>query len=45
MFIAPKMTDELKIPNLCTSCHADKNTAWARQALGSWPELSPWRVQ
>ncbi len=45
MFITPKMTDELKIPNPCTSCHTDKNTAWARQALGSWPDISPWRVQ
>jgi len=45
MFITPKMTDELKIPNPCTSCHADKTTAWARQALSTWPEISPWRLQ
>lgn len=45
MFITPKMTDELKIPNPCTTCHADKNTAWARQAIAGWPDVSPWRVQ
>jgi predicted CXXCH cytochrome family protein len=43
-FITPTMTDELKIPNPCTSCHTDKSTDWARQALRSWSNMSPWRV-
>jgi predicted CXXCH cytochrome family protein len=43
-FIAPRMTDEYKIPNPCTSCHADKSTAWATGAMRRWPERSPWRM-
>lgn len=43
-FIAPEMTDQFKIPNSCTGCHADKTTAWAREALKSWSNVSPWRV-
>jgi predicted CXXCH cytochrome family protein len=43
-FITPSMTDKYKIPNPCTSCHADKSTAWAAEALRHWPERSPWRV-
>lgn len=44
-FITPKMTDEYKIPNACTQCHTDRTTAWATQALSTWPSVSPWRVQ
>ena len=44
-FITPKMTDDFKVPNPCTTCHADKTTAWARQAIAGWPDVSPWRVQ
>jgi predicted CXXCH cytochrome family protein len=43
-FITPAMTDKYKIPNPCTSCHADKSTAWATAALRRWPERSPWRT-
>lgn len=43
-FITPAMTDQYKIPNPCTSCHADKSTAWATEALRHWPERSPWRM-
>ncbi len=43
-FITPAATDDLKVPNPCTSCHTDKTTAWAAAALKSWPEFSPWRV-
>jgi predicted CXXCH cytochrome family protein len=43
-FITPAMTDKYKIPNPCTTCHADKTTAWAAEALRHWPERSPWRV-
>jgi predicted CXXCH cytochrome family protein len=44
-FISPSMTDEYKIPNPCTSCHTDKSTAWAREALRGWTNVSNWRVQ
>jgi predicted CXXCH cytochrome family protein len=43
-FITPSMTDKYKIPNACTSCHADKSTSWATAALRHWPERSPWRA-
>jgi predicted CXXCH cytochrome family protein len=42
-FITPAMTEQYKIPNPCTSCHTDKTTAWAKQALKSWRDRSPWR--
>lgn len=32
-FVTPALTDDFKIPNPCLSCHADRNTAWARQAM------------
>jgi predicted CXXCH cytochrome family protein len=44
-FITPAMTDRFKIPNPCTTCHAEKSTAWATEALERWPERSPWRAQ
>ena len=44
-FITPAMTDEYKIPNACTTCHTDKTTAWATEALRHWPERSPWRLE
>jgi predicted CXXCH cytochrome family protein len=43
-FIAPAMTDKYKIPNACTTCHKDKSTAWAEDAMSRWPEQSPWRL-
>ena len=43
-FISPSLTDKYKIPNPCTSCHTDKSTAWALEALRRWPERSPWRT-
>jgi predicted CXXCH cytochrome family protein len=43
-FISPALTDTLKVSNPCTSCHTDKPTAWALDALKTWPEFSPWRV-
>jgi hypothetical protein len=43
-FIPPSDTDTLKVPNACTSCHKDRSTAWAREALKSWESMSPWRV-
>jgi predicted CXXCH cytochrome family protein len=43
-FITPAVADRLTMPNACTACHADKTSAWATDALRSWPEFSPWRV-
>ena len=44
-FIAPAMTDRYKIPNPCTSCHTDKTTAWAADAMRHWPGRSPWPAE
>jgi predicted CXXCH cytochrome family protein len=44
-FITPAMTDKYKIPNPCTSCHTDKSTAWATQAMLRWTDRSPWRLE
>lgn len=44
VFITPAMTDKYKIPNPCTSCHADKTTSWAAEVMRHWEERSPWRV-
>jgi predicted CXXCH cytochrome family protein len=43
-FIAPHMTEQYKIPNSCTTCHTDKTTEWAQEALKEWTGISPWRV-
>ena len=43
-FIPPSSTDSLKVPNPGTTCHKDKTTKWASDALKTWPEFSPWRV-
>jgi predicted CXXCH cytochrome family protein len=44
-FVTPAVTDQYKIPNPCTTCHADKTTAWATEAIRRWPERSPWRLE
>lgn len=37
--------DKYGIPNPCTTCHKDKNTAWAKEAMNRWqPDHSPWRT-
>jgi predicted CXXCH cytochrome family protein len=43
-FVSPVATDVSKIPNACNVCHNDKDTAWAKTALKSWGDRSPWRV-
>jgi len=43
-FITPAMTERLKIPNPCTTCHQDKSPAWAAERLERWSERSPWRM-
>lgn len=42
--IPPEATETFKIPNSCNSCHTDKTVQWAKDALKTWPEFSPWRV-
>ncbi len=44
-FISPALTDQYQIPNPCTSCHTDKSTAWAKDAMTHWAEFSPWRMR
>ncbi len=44
-FIPPAITDKYGIPNPCTSCHANKTTAWATAAMRGWVERSPWRLE
>ena len=43
-FVTPTETDSMKIPNACNVCHADKSTEWAKAALESWTDRSPWRM-
>jgi len=43
-FISPSETDKYGIPNPCTTCHKDKDTAWATADLAKWPNVSAWRV-
>ena len=43
-FISPVTTERLGVPNPCTSCHKDRSTAWALEALKRWPSVSSWRV-
>jgi len=38
--LAPK----LGVPNPCTSCHKDKDNAWAVKELKGWGSVSPWRM-
>jgi predicted CXXCH cytochrome family protein len=43
-FITPTASEQYKIPNACTMCHADKTNAWATQQLESWTNFSVWRM-
>lgn len=43
-FVSPVMTDRYRIPNPCTSCHKEKTTEWALDALQEWSNVSPWRM-
>lgn len=42
-FIPPSATDKYGIPNPCTTCHKDKSTAWAEEAIRQWPGGLPWQ--
>ena len=43
-FLSPVVTQRYGVPNPCTSCHTDRTTEWAVDALRRWPGTSPWRV-
>ena len=43
-FITPSETETMKIPNACNVCHTDKDVAWAKEAIKSWSDRSPWRM-
>jgi hypothetical protein len=43
-FISPRLTEQFKIPNPCTTCHVDKSTQWALDQLKTWQTTSPWRI-
>ncbi len=43
-FVSPAKTDAYKIPNACNTCHTDKPTSWAADALKTWSDRSPWRM-
>jgi len=40
-FITPAMTEKYQMPNACTSCHKDQNTAWATASMRHWSQQSP----
>jgi predicted CXXCH cytochrome family protein len=44
-FITPTTTEQLKVPNPCADCHRDKSSEWVKEALRTWPNVSPWRVE
>jgi predicted CXXCH cytochrome family protein len=43
--VMPSTTDTLGVPNSCNTCHTDKTTQWATDAMSKWAERSPWRVR
>lgn len=43
-FITPAVTETSKVPNLCTSCHKERDDAWATKELTKWKTTSPWRM-
>jgi predicted CXXCH cytochrome family protein len=43
-FITPTLTEQSGVPNPCTSCHKDKDNAWAAKELKNWASVSPWRM-
>ena len=44
-FIYPEMTEKYGIPNPCTTCHRNKTTAWATEAMDNWSGEPPWRLK
>jgi len=43
-FVTPAQTTELKVPNACNVCHADKTPQWASDALKTWKTGAPGRA-
>jgi predicted CXXCH cytochrome family protein len=43
-FTPPGETETIKAPNGCTSCHTGRSTAWAKDELRKWTNVSPWRT-
>jgi predicted CXXCH cytochrome family protein len=43
-FITPGATEQLKVPNPCTTCHTDRSPQWARDTLKGWSGVSSWRM-
>jgi hypothetical protein len=41
----PLLTVQYNEPNSCTTCHKDKDAAWAQGNLNQWANVSPWRLQ
>jgi predicted CXXCH cytochrome family protein len=44
-FITPSTTESLKVPNACMGCHAKEGAAFISNALKSWSNVSPWRME
>lgn len=44
-FITPVLTEQSKVPNPCTSCHREKDNAWALKELKGWGTVSAWRME
>jgi predicted CXXCH cytochrome family protein len=44
-FITPADTSTLKVPNPCAGCHANEKPEFITNALKSWANVSPWRMQ
>jgi predicted CXXCH cytochrome family protein len=42
-FISASESDQLKMPNPCTTCHTDRSTVWVREVMKTWSNVSPWR--
>jgi hypothetical protein len=43
-FISPGVSERLKVPSPCTSCHTDKANQWAIDVMKTWTSVSPWRI-
>ncbi|MGF1793013.1 deca-heme c-type cytochrome [Photobacterium profundum] len=39
----PDLSKNIGTPNVCTSCHEDKDTGWADKQVGKWFPNSPYR--
>ena len=44
-FVSPAAAEAMHMPNACNICHKDQTVTWATDALKSWTERSPWRVE